>query len=137
MIDKNNVQLKIKEPAQELIKSKIKPGSIVLLALNDGSNAYSKLGGTCTIGANFQLVVLNEKDPHYDIKVKNNMDLDLYTSGDELQFLENGLVLNARNAVLSLSSDEGIIDGAVTINTDSANKKLTKEEMKNLGGKIC
>ena len=136
MLDKNNVQLKIKEPAQKLIKSKIKPNSIVLLALNDGSNAYSKLGGTCTIGANFQLVVLTEKDPHYDVKIKNNMGLDLYTSDDELQFLENGLVLNARDAVMSLSSDEGIIDGAVTINTDSS-QKLTKSEMKNLGGKIC
>ncbi|GBG05478.1 iron-sulfur cluster biosynthesis family protein [Lactobacillus rodentium] len=136
MLDKNNVQLKIKEPAQKLIKSKIKPNSIVLLALNDGSNAYSKLGGTCTIGANFQLVVLTEKDPHYDVKIKNNMGLDLYTSNDELQFLENGLVLNARDAVMSLSSDEGIIDGAVTINTDSS-QKLTKSEMKNLGGKIC
>ena len=136
MLDKNNVQLKIKDPAQKLIKSKIKPNSIVLLALNDGSNAYSKLGGTCTIGANFQLVVLTEKDPHYDVKIKNNMDLDLYTSNDELQFLENGLVLNARDAVMSLSSDEGIIDGAVTINTDSS-QKLTKSEMKNLGGKIC
>lgn len=136
MLDKNNVQLKIKKPAQKLIKSKIKPNSIVLLALNDGSNAYSKLGGTCTIGANFQLVVLTEKDPHYDVKIKNNMGLDLYTSDDELQFLENGLVLNARDAVMSLSSDEGIIDGAVTINTDSS-QKLTKSEMKNLGGKIC
>lgn len=136
MLDKNNVQLKIKEPAQKLIKSKIKPNSIVLLALNDGSNVYSKLGGTCTIGANFQLVVLTEKDPHYDVKIKNNMGLDLYTSDDELQFLENGLVLNARDAVMSLSSDEGIIDGAVTINTDSS-QKLTKSEMKNLGGKIC
>lgn len=136
MIDRNNVSINIKKPAQEIINSKIKPSSIVLLALNDGSNGYSKLGGTCTIGANFQLVVLNHKDPEFDVKVKNNMGLDLYTSDAELQFLDNGLVLNGRNAVLSLSSDEGIIDGAVTINTDS-DKKLTKEEMEKMGGKIC
>lgn len=136
MIDKNNVKINIKDKAQEIIKSKIKPESIVLLALNDGSNGYSKLGGTCTIGANFQLVVLDHKDPKYDIKVDNNMKLDLYTSSDELQFLENGLVLNGRDAVLSLSSDEGIIDGAVTINTDSETK-VTEEDMKKMGGKIC
>ena len=107
-----------------------------MLALNDGSNGYSKLGGTCTIGANFQLVLLDHPDPEFSIEVKNNMGLDMYTSDKELAFLDNGLVLNARNATLSLSSNEGIIDGGVTI-SEFKGEKLSADEMKKLGGKIC
>ena len=33
MIDRNNVSINIKKPAQEIINSKIKPGSIVLWLL--------------------------------------------------------------------------------------------------------
>ena len=136
MIDPKNIELKIKDGAKEVLEKKVKPGQTILLALNDGSNGYSKLGGTCTIGANFQLVVLDNKDPEFSIKVKNNMDLDLYTSDKELAFLDNGLVLNARNAVLSLSSNEGVIDGGVTI-SEFKGENLSADEMKKLGGKIC
>ena len=136
MVDVKNVELKIKDSAKEALEKKVEPGQVVLLALNDGSNGYSKLGVTCTIVANFQLVVLDHKDPEFSIKVKNNMDLDLYTSDKELAFLDDGLVLNARNAVLSLSSNEGVIDGGVTI-TEFKGEKLSADEMKKLGGKIC
>lgn len=136
MLDPKNVTLKIKPEAEKIIASKVKPGQVVILALNDGSNGYSKLGGTCTIGANFQLVVLGEKDPEFSIPVKNNLNLEMYTSPAELSFLDAGLILNARNSVLALSDNEGIVDGAVTIEEFSG-KKLSKEEMEKLGGKIC
>lgn len=136
MLDPKNVNLKIKPDAEKIIMSKVKPGQIIILALNDGSNGYSKLGGTCTIGANFQLVVLEKKDPQFSIPVKNNLNLEMYTSPDELSFLDAGLILNARNSVLALSDNEGIVDGAVTIEEFSG-KKLSKEEMEKLGGKIC
>ena len=136
MLDPKNVNLKIKPDAEKIIMGKVKPGQIIILALNDGSNGYSKLGGTCTIGANFQLVVLEKKDPEFSIPVKNNLNLEMYTSPDELSFLDAGLILNARNSVLSLSDNEGIVDGAVTIEEFSG-KKLSKEEMEKLGGKIC
>lgn len=137
MVDSKNLELKIKDSAKEVLEKKIKPGQVVLLALNDGSNGYySKLGGTCTIGANFQLVLLDHKDPEFSIKVNNNMGLDMYTSDKELAFLDDGLVLNARNATLSLSSNEGIIDGGVTI-SEFKGEKLSADEMKKLGGKIC
>lgn len=136
MLDPKNVNLKIKPDAEKIIMGKVKPGQIIILALNDGSNGYSKLGGTCTIGANFQLVVLEKKDPEFSIPVKNNLNLEMYTSPDELSFLDAGLILNARNSVLALSDNEGIVDGAVTIEEFSG-KKLSKEEMEKLGGKIC
>ncbi|QNQ81691.1 iron-sulfur cluster biosynthesis family protein [Lactobacillus sp. PV037] len=136
MLDPKNVTLKIKPEAEKIIANKVKPGQVVILALNDGSNGYSKLGGTCTIGANFQLVILDKKDPEFSIPVKNNLDLEMYTSPAELSFLDAGLILNARNSVLALSDNEGIVDGAVTIE-EFTGKKLSKEEMEKLGGKIC
>ena len=136
MVDSKNLELKIKDSAKDVLEKKIRPGQVVLLALNGGSNGYSKLGGTCTIGANFQLVLLDHPDSEFSIKVKNNMGLDMYTSDKELAFLDDGLVLNARNATLSLSSNEGIIDGGVTI-SEFKGEKLSADEMKKLGGKIC
>ena len=136
MVDSKNLELKIKDSAKDVLEKKIKPGQVVLLALNDVSNGYSKFGGTCTIGANFQLVLLDHPDSEFSIKVKNNMGLDMYTSDKELAFLDDGLVLNARNATLSLSSNEGIIDGGVTI-SEFKGEKLSADEMKKLGGKIC
>ncbi|MED7627204.1 iron-sulfur cluster biosynthesis family protein, partial [Lacticaseibacillus paracasei] len=91
MVDSKNLELKIKDSAKDVLEKKIKPGQVVLLALNDGSNGYSKLGGTCTIGANFQLVLLDHPDSEFSIKVKNNMGLDMYTSDKELAFLDDGL----------------------------------------------
>lgn len=81
-------------------------------------------------------MLLDHPDPEFSIEVKNNMGLDMYTSDKELAFLDNGLVLNARNATLSLSSNEGIIDGGVTI-SEFKGEKLSADEMKKLGGKIC
>lgn len=136
MVDINNLKINIKPEAQTLINKEVKPGSIVLLALNDGSNGYSKMGGTCTIGDSFQLIVLDHKDPDFDIKIENNMGLELYTGKPETAYLDDGLVFNARNSTLSLSSDGGIIDGGVTIDTYTG-KKLTKEEMKDMSRKTC
>ena len=44
MLDPKNVEMKIKDDAKTIMTKKIKPGQVVLLALNDGSNGYSKLG---------------------------------------------------------------------------------------------
>lgn len=130
----DSIKMNIKPEAQELLKKHIKPGQVVLLALDDGSNKYSNLGGTCKIGADFQFVILNQKDPKFDIKVENNAGLTMYTSKDELTFLTGTLVVKARNAVLSLSDDSGLIDGACNINEFKL-EKLTKQEM--ISGKTC
>lgn len=129
-----SINMNIKPEAAEIIKSHVKDGQVVLLALNDGSNKYSKLGGTCTIGANFQFVVLDEKDPEYTIKIENNAGLDLWTAQPEMEFLENNLVVNARNSTLSLSDDSGIIDGAVGVE-EFKPSDITAKDMQE--GKTC
>ena len=134
MTDTKVISMNIKSEAAEKIKSHVKDGQIVLLALNDGSNKYSKQGGTCTIGANFQFVILDKKDPEYNIKIDNNAGLDLYTSNSEMSFLDNGLVINAKDSTLSLSDDSGVVDGGVTISNFKPSK-ITKKDM--MEGKTC
>lgn len=116
MLIKKIISLNIKTTAADLLQNKIFDKSVIILALNDGSNKYSTVGGTCTIGANFQLVILSKYDSQYDIEIDNNMNIPMYTSQDELQYLTKGLTLGAKAGVLFLSSDEGIIDSAVSIN---------------------
>lgn len=116
MLIKKIISLNIKTAAADLLQNKIFDKSVIILALNDGSNKYSTVGGTCTIGTNFQLVILSKYDSQYDIEIDNNMNIPMYTSQDELQYLTKGLTLGAKAGVLFLSSDEGIIDSAVSIN---------------------
>ena len=133
MSDKT-IQITIKDEAKELIKKHVKPGQVVILTLDDGSNKYSTLGGTCTIGADFQLIVTDQKDPEYPVVMENNAGLEMYTSNNELGFLTDGLLLNARNAVISLYDNSGVIDGAVAVREYTPHE-LTAEEVKN--GKTC
>lgn len=53
------MQITIKPEALKLLQDKADKGQTVLLALNDGSTKYSKVGGSCIVGANFQLVIIN------------------------------------------------------------------------------
>ncbi len=127
------ISINIKPEAKELIEKKMdKDHQIVILALDDGSNKYSKKGGTCTIGDSFQFVTLEKLDPKYNIKIENNAGLDLYTAEPETTYFESGLVLNARASTLSLSSDSGIIDGGVTVSQYEP-EEVTADDLKNGG----
>lgn len=127
------ISINIKPEAKELIEKKMdKDHQIVILALDDGSNKYSKKGGTCTIGDSFQFVILEKLDPKYNIKIENNAGLDLYTAEPETTYFEPGLVLNARASTLSLSSDSGIIDGGVTVSQYEP-EEVTADDLKNGG----
>lgn len=129
MLDANNVSINIKPEAKAVIDKKKDNKPVLILALDDGSNGYSKKGGTCAIGADYQLVAVDHKDPTFPIAVKNNAGYDLYTSEAELNYLDNGLIINARNTTLSLSDDSGIEDGAVTVNVFKGNQ-VTSNDMK-------
>lgn len=116
MSNSETVKVNIKPEAADKIKGQVKDGQVVLLSLNDGSNKYSDVGGTCTVGSSFQFVILDQKDPDFTIEVENNAGLDLYTSPAEMQYLGNDLVVDEKNAAMSLADDGGVIDGAVTVN---------------------
>ncbi|MFD1393331.1 iron-sulfur cluster biosynthesis family protein [Lacticaseibacillus jixianensis] len=134
------MEITIKEAAQDYLATKLIPGERLLLALDDGSSKYSKLGGTCAIGNKFQLVIADAPDPDYAEALANNADLNLTTGALELTYLGHGLTMDYRNGMLNLRDDTGILDGAVTIARAQPLAKeeaARREEMKALGGKIC
>lgn len=128
------IQVTIRDEAKELIKKHMKPGQVVTLASDGGSDRYSILGSTCTIGADFQLIVTDQKDPKYPVVMENNAGLKIYASSNELGFLINGLLLNTRDAVISLYDNSGVVDGTVAVRERTPHE-LTAKETKN--GKTC
>lgn len=134
------MKMTIKPAAVEYIQGKINDGQRIFLALDDGSSKFSKLGGSCAIGNKFQLVLADNADSDYTTEIENNSDYKVYTSGEELTFLGNGLSLDYKNAMLKLSDNSGILDGAVTIDQapdEVASKDQLKEDMQTIGVKNC
>lgn len=134
------MKINIKDEAQTYLAKKIPAGKHVFLALDDGSSKFSKLGGSCSIGNKFQLVVTDQSDSDYAVALDNNADLYMTTGDPETTFLGNGLALDYKNASLKLTDDSGVLDGAVTVENHKAptqDKAAMKDEMTTLGGKIC
>lgn len=130
------IALKLDPKATQKLQNALKDNQALILALNDGSNKYSKMGGSCTIGANFQFVGVPSADPEFPVPVRNAAQLPIFTSEKELYYLAPGLALKTEGSSLTLTSDEGIIDGAVTVTQASATK-LTKQDQQDLQGKNC
>ena len=77
------MKINIKDTAVTYLKKHVDFTKPVILALDDGSNKYSNLGGTCAIGDKFQLVVSDRLDPDFDRPLVNDAGLQLYTSKAE------------------------------------------------------
>jgi len=119
MSNSETVKMNVKSAAADKIKKSVQDGQVVLLSLNDGSNKYSNIAGSCAAGTRFQFVVLDKQDPDFSIKVENNAGLDLYTSPAEMQYLGNNLVVDVKNAAISLADDSGVIDAAMTVSENN------------------
>ena len=119
MSDSESVKMNVKSSAADKIRKSVKDRQVVLLSLNDGSNKYSNIAGSCAAGTRFQFVVLDKQDPEFSIKVENNAGLDLYTSPAEMQYLGNNLVVDEKNAAISLADDSGVIDAAMTVSANN------------------
>ncbi|MCF7523111.1 iron-sulfur cluster biosynthesis family protein [Levilactobacillus brevis] len=125
---------------KDFLRNHVQPDTVLLLTLDDGSNRYSTLGGSCAIGDNFQFVALTEKDPAYAIPVENDAGIQLWTNADTELYLNNGLTLDRVFNQLALRDDTGILDSAVGLITYSAEEKSKldlKKEMQTLGTRIC
>ncbi|WP_125607169.1 iron-sulfur cluster biosynthesis family protein [Lapidilactobacillus bayanensis] len=132
------MEIKVKEAAETYLENKVTTDNVILLALNDGSNQFSNMGGTCSIGASFQFVIVDKMYAKYDVPIENNMGLKMFTSKDELAFLVDGLNVNYRNGFLSLADNSGIIDGAMTVNQYQPRTEAElKEQMETIGHKNC
>lgn len=116
------MKINISPEAETILQKEIKSNNIVLLTLNDGVNKYSNVG-SCTSVLAFQLVIVDKKDPIYQIKLENNYGIYLFTGEREASMLATGLKLKSKNNVLSLVSDEGVVDDAITVNNLTQDKQ--------------
>lgn len=107
--------IKITDSLLDLLKKKKLNDKILLLVTDDGGGKYSLQGGACSIGSKFSIVVVDQPDPDYQVKVENNAGLNLYTSEYDLHFLNKGLTMDFKNYLISLKDNTGMLDGAVLI----------------------
>ncbi|WP_236173933.1 iron-sulfur cluster biosynthesis family protein, partial [Lactobacillus delbrueckii] len=82
---------------------------------------------SCTIGANFQFVALDQADADYQIKIDNDLGLDLYTGQAEMSFLDDSLSVGEQYGMLSLSDGSGLIDSAVGVNVYEPSTQTIKK----------
>ena len=121
------MKINIKDTAVAYLKKHVDFTKPVILALDDGSNKYSNLGGTCAIGDKFQLVVSDRLDPDFDQPLVNDAGLQLYTSKAEEYFFTTGLNLKHQSGTLQLGDDSGLLDSAVTIQVAKSEEAAARE----------
>lgn len=121
------MKINIKDTAVTYLKKHVDFTKPVILALDDGSNKYSNLGGTCAIGDKFQLVVSDRLDPDFDQPLINDAGLQLYTSKAEEYFFTTGLNLKHQSGTLQLGDDSGLLDSAVTIQVAKSEEAAARE----------
>ncbi|MQS75197.1 iron-sulfur cluster biosynthesis family protein [Companilactobacillus halodurans] len=135
------MKINIKEAAQAYLSKKIPAGSRIILTTDDGSNKYSSLGGSCSIGDKFQLVILKDADPKYTVPLENNAGYELSTSPQDEDLLTNGLNIDLWHNALALKDNSGILDGALSVvdwrNVKPETAAQRREKMLSLGDKIC
>ena len=121
------MKINIKDTAVTYLKKHVDFTKPVILALDDGSNKYSNLGGTCAIGDKFQLVVSDRLDPDFDQPLVNDAGLQLYTSKAAEYFFTTGLNLKHQSGTLQLGDDSGLFDSAVTLQVAKSEEAAARE----------
>ncbi|KRM61829.1 hypothetical protein FC26_GL001271 [Paucilactobacillus vaccinostercus DSM 20634] len=121
------MKINIKDTAVTYLKKHVDFTKPVILALDDGSNKYSNLGGSCAIGDKFQLVVSDRPDPDFERPLVNDAGLQLYTSQAEEYFFTTGLNLKHQAGTLQLGDDSGLLDSAVTIQVAKSEEEAARE----------
>ncbi|KAL3946810.1 iron-sulfur cluster biosynthesis family protein [Lentilactobacillus hilgardii] len=122
------MEIIIKEAAKEYLENQLDVEKDLLLAADDGSNEYSKIGGSCAIGDKFQIVATTHKNNNYKIPINNAQNWKLYTSNSEQTFLGIGLTLDLLHNNLVLKDDSGILDNNITFQDADKSANQTDEE---------
>lgn len=122
------MEIIIKEAAKEYLENQLDIEKDLLLAADDGSNEYSKIGGSCAIGDKFQIVATTHKNNNYKIPINNAQNWKLYTSNSEQTFLGTGLTLDLLHNNLVLKDDSGILDNNITFQDADKSANQTDEE---------
>lgn len=87
----------------------------LVLITDDGGGKYSLHGGACSIGTKFTLIVLDQPDPDYPVRLSNDRGLNLWTSNYDLMFLTQGVRMGYRQGRIFIKDDAHVLDRAVQI----------------------
>lgn len=88
-----------------------------ILALNDGTNRFSNVGGSCAVADKFQIIPIESATAPFT-EILENPDFTVYTSTDELPFLGEQLALDIdkRLNTFQLKNRSGRLDANVPVN---------------------
>ncbi len=135
------MKLDIKSDAKAYLSNKIPVGSQVILTTDDGSTNYSSLGATCELADKFQLIVLKNADPKFNVPIENNANYHLNILPAEQYLFGNDLVIDIRHNTLTLSDNSGILDSALSVvdwrNVEPETEIQLREKMQKIGDQIC
>lgn len=98
----------------------------LILIADDGGGKYSIKGGACSIGSHFSIIWVDQKDVDYPIKLVNDQGIKIYTSQYDLTVMGPNLLVDYKSGSLSLSCDEGMLDGGLEIGNGAALIKANK-----------
>ena len=88
---------------------------VLVLLADDGGGKYSLHGGACSIGTKFTLIVLDQPDADYDVKLSNAAGLNLYTSQYDMMFFNDGIAMDYRAGRIAVKDNAHLLDSAVQI----------------------
>ncbi|MGY5339420.1 iron-sulfur cluster biosynthesis family protein [Levilactobacillus spicheri] len=108
-------QIKISDSMWALLQRKHLTDKDLVLIADDGGGKYSLHGGACTIGTQFTLIVLDQPDPDYAVKINNERGLRLWSSAYNLYFFDAGLTLDVQHHSILIKDDAHLLDSAVQI----------------------
>lgn len=103
-------QITITPAALAILKQKELTDKTLLLITDDAGGKYSIDGGACSIGGKFSIIIVDELEPQYDIKLEGPEGINFYTSNYDMTFLGDGLKLDAKYGALRLSNSNKLLD---------------------------
>lgn len=135
------MKIEIEPAAKKYLADKIPAGSTVILTTDDGSNKYSSVGATCALADKFQLIILNQPDPKFNVPLENNAGYHLSMAQYEDYLVSDGLKISYDHGFLILRDNTGILGNTLSV-IDWRNVKPESEAdrlntMQTLGEFIC
>lgn len=135
------MEITFKSAAQNYLAAKIPENAQVILTTDDGSNNYSSIGATCELADKFQLIILNQADPDFSIKLENNANLHMHILPAEQYLFGDNLNVDFVHGRLALNDKSGILDSALSVvdwrNVSPETEEQLREKMKKIGDQIC
>ena len=107
--------IKLTDAFMDVLNQRQLTNKELVLVTDDGGGKYSTEGGACSLGANFTIIVLDQADPDYTVKLENDRGIHFWTSDYDMMFFESGLTLDYKNHNIEIRDDAHVLDNAVVV----------------------